>query len=131
MNQNPTQSKPADSEQPSGEGVVVQRLVGRLRDFAAEYAASNPPAYLQVSGQEAAKLIDWLDTAHRLIDQIEGERDRYAALLCEAMQVVYATKCHGDSTDLIDRFESLELTPCFSANANCAGTDASANQTPT
>jgi hypothetical protein len=68
MENQESKSKPERAEQPSGEGVVVQLLVGRLRDFAAQYAASNPPAYLQISGQEAAKLIDWLDTA---IEELE------------------------------------------------------------
>lgn len=45
---------------------------------------------------------------------MERERDQYAAMLCDAMRVVYATTCVGDSTDLIDRFESLELTPAIS-----------------
>lgn len=43
--------------------------------------------------------------------KMERQRDQYAAMLCEAMRVVYATTCVGDSTDLIDRFEALELTP--------------------
>lgn len=47
------------------------------------------------------------------IEELESQRDRYAAMLCEAMRVVYATTCAGDSTDLIDRFEALELTPAI------------------
>lgn len=43
--------------------------------------------------------------------KLERERDRYAALLREAMRVVYETTCAGDSTDLIERFEAMELTP--------------------
>jgi len=53
-------------------------------------------------------------TALRFIrerDEAIQERDQYASILCDAMKVVYATQCHGDSTDLIDRFEALELTP--------------------
>jgi hypothetical protein len=45
------------------------------------------------------------------IEELEIQRDQYAAMLCEAMRVVYAAICAGDSTDLIDRFEALELTP--------------------
>ena len=53
--------------------------------------------------------------ARREIENMERQRDQYAAMLCEAMRVVYATTCHGDSTDLIDRFEALELTPAISS----------------
>ena len=70
---------------------------------------------------------DGFDGSHLLVPcdfarNLERERDAYAMLLCEAMQVVYATKCHGDSTDLIDRFEALELTPSGEHPANIATT---------
>ena len=47
--------------------------------------------------------------------EMERERDQYAAMLCDAMQWVYACDVTNQNrADMIDRFESLELTPSLS-----------------
>lgn len=52
-----------------------------------------------------------VDFARRL----ERERDQYAAILCDAMRWVYACEVTNQNrADMIERFESLELTPSLS-----------------
>ena len=70
---------------------------------------------LTLTSEDVDRMQLAIQDRERQIEETESQRDQYAALLCEAMRVVYETTCLGDSTDLIDRFESLELTPSLSS----------------
>ena len=64
---------------------------------------------------EKSTLGGWVDAD--LSRKMEKERDKYAALLCEAMSYAYGWPDQGATVSaLISAFEALELTP---ANGSC------------
>jgi hypothetical protein len=83
----------------------IQRIVELIREHGSKYDNSTPPCCLELSGQDAARLIDWLDTAVEQITDMVAQNCTHGDKLDSS-----ALTTHAEAMWFLADMGRLEIT---------------------